>query len=93
MIQVTKGDHEDAYRQLPMSARDGRAAVATLLDPRGEELSATSLGSCRLALQLFFADDPRRIMASLPCRVLELSWVGYRDNFVAIPQLDLASVP
>ena len=35
---MTKGDHEDAYRQLPMSTRDGRAAVATLRDSRSEEL-------------------------------------------------------
>ena len=95
MIQVTKGDHEDAYRQLPMSARDGRAAVATLRDPRGEELYGFApktqlLGSAAAVLRY---NCFSRIMASLACRVLELPCVGYRDNFVAIPQLDLVSVP
>ena len=92
MIQVTKGDHEDAYRQHPMSASD---EVATLRDPRGEELYGfapkTQLLGSAAAVSRYYCFS--RIMASLACLVLELPCVGYRDNFVAIPQLDLVSVP
>ena len=92
---MTKGDHEGACGQLPVSARDGRAAVDVPRDPRGGELSGLArktrlLGSTAAVLRY---NCFSRIMAPLACRVLKLPCVGYRDDFGVIRHLDLVPVP